>query len=116
MIPKMTVEEALQWVDMNCQPESVERLRSRAVAAVLAEEVRRRYGIGGELAIARKQRDELLSDGKQFVTIQDCRDGVWAHFRVGKGYASINLSADQMGIGFAKEFSEAIASAKGNET
>ncbi len=62
----------------------------------------------------KKQRDELLSDGKQFVTIQDCRDGVWAHFRVGKGYAySINLSADKIGIGFAKEFIEAIASVKG---
>jgi len=37
----MTPSEALQWSDKNCQPEVVERLRSRAVVATLAAEVRR---------------------------------------------------------------------------
>ncbi len=37
----MTTNEALQWADKNCQPETVERLRSRAAVAALAAEVRR---------------------------------------------------------------------------
>jgi hypothetical protein len=37
----MTPAQALQWADKNCQPEAVERLRSRAVVAALAAEVRR---------------------------------------------------------------------------
>ena len=36
----MTLTEALAWADKNTQPEAVERLRSRAVAKVLADEVR----------------------------------------------------------------------------
>jgi len=37
----MTPSEAMQWADKNCQPETVERLRSRAAVAALAAEVRR---------------------------------------------------------------------------
>lgn len=37
----MTPSEALQWADKNCQPEAVERLRSRAAIAALSAEVRR---------------------------------------------------------------------------
>ena len=37
----MTTNEALQWADKNCQPKVVERLRSRAAVAALADEVRR---------------------------------------------------------------------------
>ena len=45
------------------------------------------------------------------VTLQVGRDGVWAHFRVGKGYAySQNLSGEQMSKKFADEY---IAKLKG---
>lgn len=37
----MDIEEALKWADANSSPEAVERLRSRKVAKLLADEVRR---------------------------------------------------------------------------
>ena len=40
----MTLEQAMQWAEKNCQPESVKRLRSRAVVATLASELRNRMG------------------------------------------------------------------------
>lgn len=55
---------------------------------------------------------ELLKGGlTDCVTLQVGRDGVWAHFRVGKGYAySQNLSAELMSKKFADEY---IAKLKG---
>jgi hypothetical protein len=38
---EMTLEQAMQWAGKNCQPEAVERLRSRAVVATLIGEVER---------------------------------------------------------------------------
>lgn len=35
------LEHALKWADNNCAPEAIERLRSRKVAKILADEVRR---------------------------------------------------------------------------
>lgn len=35
-----TVEQALHWADKNCDPDTIKRLRSRAVVALLAKEVR----------------------------------------------------------------------------
>jgi hypothetical protein len=37
----MTIGQALQWAEKNCTPETIERLRSRAVVAALAAEVHR---------------------------------------------------------------------------
>ena len=37
----MTLEQALEWAEKNCSPETIQRLRSRAVVATLADEVRR---------------------------------------------------------------------------
>lgn len=37
----MTVDKALEWAAKNCDAESVSRLRSRAAAKALAEEVLR---------------------------------------------------------------------------
>lgn len=36
----MNIQQALDWADRNSAPEAVERLRSRAVAKVLSNEVR----------------------------------------------------------------------------
>lgn len=53
------------------------------------------------------QAQEPLSDDA-CVKIQIADDGVWAHFRVGKGYAySQNLSASRMSSRFAEEYIEA---------
>ena len=38
----MNITQALEWADRNTAPEVVERLRSRRVVKVLADEVRRR--------------------------------------------------------------------------
>ena len=46
----MTLEEAAKWVDKNCNGEAVERLRSRAVAKVLFDEVRRQEELIHDLA------------------------------------------------------------------
>jgi hypothetical protein len=48
----MTVEQALSWSDHNCEPEAVERLRSRKVAQVLARCVREQQAEINELATA----------------------------------------------------------------
>lgn len=37
----MTLEQALEWAEKNCSLETNQRLRSRAVVAFLADEVRR---------------------------------------------------------------------------
>lgn len=37
----MTLTQALQWAEKNCTPEVTARLRSRAVVAVLVEEIER---------------------------------------------------------------------------
>lgn len=41
---RLTVDEALAWADANSAPEVRERLKSRAVAYALAQEVRRLRG------------------------------------------------------------------------
>lgn len=46
----MTLEEAAKWVDRNCTDETVARLRSRAVAKVLFDEVRRQEALIHDLA------------------------------------------------------------------
>ena len=46
----MTLEEAAKWVDKNCNDETVARLRSRAVAKVLLDEVRRQEELIHDLA------------------------------------------------------------------
>lgn len=59
----MNLEEAIDIVDMWTsfkKPRANARGLS-AAAAVLAEEVRRRHGIGGELIAARRERDSLLA-------------------------------------------------------
>ena len=35
----MNLKEALEWVEKNCKPEAVQRLRSRRVAITLANEI-----------------------------------------------------------------------------
>lgn len=37
----MNLQQALEWADDNCQPEAVERLRSRKVVKILALNIRR---------------------------------------------------------------------------
>lgn len=45
----------------------------------------------------------------EVVQLQNSADGLWAHFRVGKGYAySINLDVDKIGHRFANEYREAV--------
>jgi hypothetical protein len=46
----MTLEQALQWAEKNCTPETVGRLRSRDVVATLADEVRRTRAALKEIA------------------------------------------------------------------
>lgn len=46
----MTLEQALQWAEKNCTPETVARLRSRDVVATLADEVRRTRAALKEIA------------------------------------------------------------------
>lgn len=49
--------------------------------------------------------DETASDSNPCVSLQITDDGVWAHFRVGNGFAySKNLSADSMSKKFADEY------------
>lgn len=37
----LTLEDALEWADKNCSDEACSRLRSRAVAKILAESIRK---------------------------------------------------------------------------
>ena len=46
----MTLEQALQWAERNCTPETIDRLRSRDVVATLADEVRRTRAALKEIA------------------------------------------------------------------
>ena len=46
----MTLEEAAKWVDKNCTDEAVARLRSRAAASALFDEVRRQEELIHDLA------------------------------------------------------------------
>lgn len=49
--------------------------------------------------------DETANDSNPCVSLQITDDGVWAHFRVGNGFAySQNLSADEMSKKFADEY------------
>ena len=49
--------------------------------------------------------DETAHDFNSCVSLQITDDGVWAHFRVGNGFAySQNLSADDMSKKFADEY------------
>ena len=45
----MTLEEAAKWVDKNCTDETVSRLRSRAAAKALFDEVRRQEELINDL-------------------------------------------------------------------
>ena len=46
------------------------------------------------------------------VTLQSGSDGVWAHFRIGKGYAfSYNLDTDKLGKRFANEYRAMLSAA-----
>lgn len=71
-ITKMTVEEALAFSDEWIRGVTLHEGSQgwRVVCWILAEEVRRRHGIGGELVIARQQRDELQ---EAIETIYDLR-------------------------------------------
>ena len=72
----MTPSEAMQWADKNCQPEVVERLRSRAAVAALAAEVRRMHsrieGLRGALKSAAGRAYEVA----EFRLGDDCME--WA--------------------------------------
>lgn len=58
-------------------------------------------------------QDTLL---QKCVRLEESRDGVWAHFRVGKGYAfSLNLSLHPFGKQFAIEFHRYRATLEKNE-
>ena len=46
----MTLEQALQWAEKNCTPDTVGRLRSRDAVATLADEVRRTRAALKEIA------------------------------------------------------------------
>ena len=70
----MTPSEAMQWADKNCQPEVVERLRSRAAVAALAAEVRRMHSRiegGGALKSAAGRAYEVA----EFRLGDDCMEG-----------------------------------------
>ena len=56
----MTIEECLGFADEWNAQEGSEAWR--VVCSALAEEVRRRHGIGGELMAARRERDELAAE------------------------------------------------------
>ena len=69
----MTPSEALQWADKNCQPETVERLRSRAAVAALAAEVRRMRG-----------RIEFLRGALNVIEDRDVSNNAWVKDGHGK--------------------------------
>jgi len=59
----MTTEEALEFADEWSRGLTLHEGSQgwRVVCMLLAEEVRRRHGIGGELITARRERDELAA-------------------------------------------------------
>lgn len=61
MKPQMTIEEALEFADEWSRGLTLyeDAQGWRVVCMLLAEEVRRRHGIDGELISARRERDEL---------------------------------------------------------
>lgn len=63
----MNVQEALERAESwgNSPGIRPEPAIAREVATTLAEEVRRRYGVGGELIAARRERDELAAAIRQ---------------------------------------------------
>lgn len=64
---RMTLEEALQFADEWSRGMTIHEgsMGWRVVCLLLAEEVRRRHGIGGELIAARRERDALLAAARQ---------------------------------------------------
>ena len=64
---KMTIEEALEFADEWSRGMTIHEGSQgwRVVCMLLAEEVRRRHGIGGELIAARRERDELAAAIRQ---------------------------------------------------
>lgn len=64
---KMTIEEALEFADEWSRGLTLYEGAQgwRVVCLLLAEEVRRRHGIGGELIVARRERDELAAAVRQ---------------------------------------------------
>ena len=61
----MTLEEAAKWVDKNCTDETVSRLRSRAAAKALFDEVRRQEELIHDLAGALPEIAEAVSDERE---------------------------------------------------
>lgn len=64
---KITIEEALAFADEWSRGMTIHEGSQgwRVVCMLLAEEVRRRNGIGGELLAARRERDELAAAIRQ---------------------------------------------------
>lgn len=64
---KMTIEEALEFADEWSKGLTLYEGAQgwRVVCMLLAEEVRRRFGIGGELVTARRERDVLAAAIRQ---------------------------------------------------
>jgi hypothetical protein len=60
---KMTIEEALEFADEWSRGMTLYEGSQgwRVVCMLLADEVRRRFGIGGELIAAQRERDELAA-------------------------------------------------------
>lgn len=63
----MTIEEALEFADEWSKGMTYHEGSQgwRVVCMLLAEEVRRRHGIGGELIAARRERDDLAAAIRQ---------------------------------------------------
>ena len=63
----MTIEEALEFADEWCLGMTPHEgsMGCRVVCMLLAEEVRRSHGIGGELIAARRERDDLVAAIRQ---------------------------------------------------
>ena len=63
----MTIDEALEFADEWSRDLTLYEGAQgwRVVCMLLAEEVRRRHGIGGELIAARRERDELAAAVRQ---------------------------------------------------
>ena len=74
----MTLEEAVKWVKRNCTEETIERLRSRAVAKILFDEVRRQEELIHDLAGVLWRLEEYGYIGHE---VEDDERGQCDHWR-----------------------------------
>lgn len=84
----MTLEEAVKWVDKNCTDETVKRLRSRRVARILFDEIKRQEELIHDLAGVLWRLEEYGYIGRE---VYDDEQGQCDHWR-GIGMQAVEVA------------------------